>query len=115
MYDEYFKPNKDEYEWQEIKDINEVKLIANNYFAKYYSISDNKEDWFNKMKELSSSLGYATDMKEYKENPSKYKGSIADIATVIRVAITTKANTPDLYEILRILGTERINKRITNL
>ena len=115
MYDEYFHKNKDEYEWQTIKDINEIKLIIANYFNNYYNSSDDKETWFNKMKELANSLGYASDMKEYKDNSDQYKGSIADIATVIRVSITTKANTPDLYEILKLLGIERINKRITNL
>lgn len=115
MYDEYFNKDKKEYEWQTIKDINEIKLIIANYFNNYYNSSDDKETWFNKMKELANSLGYASDMKEYKDNSDQYKGSIADIATVIRVSITTKANTPDLYEILKLLGIERINKRITNL
>lgn len=54
-------------------------------------------------------------MKEYKENPSKYKGNVADISTVLRVALTTKAMTPDLYEIMRILGRDRIIERYNNL
>ena len=54
-------------------------------------------------------------MKEYKENPEKYKGNVADVSTVIRVAITSRANTPDLYEILRLLGKDRINKRVNML
>ena len=54
-------------------------------------------------------------MKRYKEDPSKYKGNVADVSTVIRVSVTSKKETPDLYEILRILGTERINNRINLL
>ena len=93
----------------------EVKEIVNEYFTKYYDINDDKDTWFNKMKELTDSLGYCSNMKEYKENPDNYKGSIADISNIIRVSVTTLRETPDLYEILIILGTDRINNRINNL
>ena len=62
--------------------------------------------------ELSEELGYASNMKEYKENPDKFKGNVADVSTVIRVAVTTSSQTPDLYEILKLLGKDRIVKRI---
>ena len=113
MFDELY--NNIKYEWQNISDINEIRNIINTYFSKYYDINDDKEVWFNKMKEMSSILGYASNMKEYKNNPSIYKGNVSDIATVIRVAITSKCMTPDLYEILKLLGTKRINNRINNL
>ena len=51
-------------------------------------------------------------MKDYKENPDNYKGNIADVSTVIRVAITSSSMTPDLYEIMKLLGTPRIKQRI---
>ena len=70
------------------------------------------EQCLKNMKELTDKHGYASNMKEYKENPDKYKGSVADISTVIRVAVTSKSNTPDLYEILKLLGTDRIMNRI---
>ena len=54
-------------------------------------------------------------MKEYKENPDNYKGSVADISTVLRVALTSKSMTPDLYEIMRLLGKDRIIERIKKL
>ena len=54
-------------------------------------------------------------MKAYKENPDNYNGNITDIATIIRVAITTSSNTPDLFEILKILGIETIKNRIQKL
>ena len=50
-------------------------------------------------------------MKEYKENPDKFKGNIADVSGVLRVALTTRSMTPDLYEIMRLLGKDRILKR----
>ena len=111
MYDELFI--NDSYEWGKINNLDEIKMILDKYFSNYYDINDDKDTWFNKVKELTDSLdGYTSDMKAYKENPDNYKGNVADISTVIRVAITTKSMTPDLYEILKLLGKERIKKRI---
>ena len=110
MYDELFYNLK--YEYQKITDKDEIKNILNTYFTKYYDINDDKDTWFSKVKLLCDELGYASNMKDYKNNPENYKGSVADISTVIRVSITTKSQTPDLYEILRLLGMDRINKRI---
>ena len=81
---------------------------------KYFTIED-KEDWFNNMKLLCDELGYASDMKVYKENPEAFKGNVADISMVLRVALTTKSMTPDLYEIMKNLGKERIVKRYQQL
>ena len=64
------------------------------------------------MKELAVKFGFASNMKEYKNNPEAFKGNITDIATVIRVGVTTRSMTPDLYDILRLLGKEEINRRI---
>lgn len=108
MYDELF--NNLNYEWQNITDKDEIKKILDVYLNKY-DINDDKDTWFNKMKEVCDELGYASDMKKYKENPNDYKGNVADISNVLRVALTTKSMTPDLYEIMRLLGKERIEKR----
>ena len=102
MFDELF----DKVEREPVND------IVKTYFKDYYNYFDTEEEWFNKMKELASKYGYATDMKEYRENPEKYLGSIVDISNMIRVAITTKSNTPNLYNILQLLGIERIKNRI---
>ena len=67
------------------------------------------------MKELCDELGYASDMKEYKANPEKFKGSVADVSMVIRVAVTKKSMTPDLHDIMGLLGVDRINKRIEKI
>ena len=115
MYDDKFKSREKEYEWKNITDINEIKNILNIYFDKYYDINDDKDTWFNKVKELCDELGYASNIKDYKKEPEKYKGNVADISTVIRVSVTSKSNTPDLYEILKLLGVERIKERINML
>lgn len=115
MYDNIFNNKDHNYEWQKISDESDISNALDLYFGKYYNENDDKDTWFNKMKEAADSLGYCTNMKEYKLNPGNYNGSIADFSTIIRVAVTTKSMTPDLYEILRLLGKERINNRIKNL
>ena len=90
----------------------EVRTIIPDY--SWYE-SDDKETWFNKIKELSDELGYASNMKDYKENPDNYKGNIADVSTVIRVALTSSSMTPDLYELMNLLGTSRIKERINKV
>lgn len=112
MYDELY--NSFDYEWNTITDKDEIRKILKTYMDKYFDISD-KEVWFNKIKELTEELGYCSNMKEYKNNPDSYKGSVADISTVLRVALTSKSMTPDLYEIMCLLGKERIEKRISNI
>ena len=113
MYDELYEPST--YEWMKITDMDEIKNILNKYLEEFYDPEDDKDTWFNKIQQLSDSLGYAGNMKDYKENPDNYKGNVSDISTVIRVALTSKCQTPDLYEIMRLLGKDRIEKRINNL
>ena len=109
MYDELFD-SIESYEWQNITDINDIKEILNTYIS-MYDINDDKNEWFNKCKELCDKLGYASVMKEYKANPEKYKGNVADVTTVIRVALTKKSQTPDLYELLKLIGVDGIKSR----
>lgn len=114
MFDEYFHDHL-EYQFGKIQDSKEIELILKTYLEKYYDEKDDKEVWFHKVKELSQELGYCADMKLYKENPDAYKGSVADVSTVIRVAATTSSMTPDLYEILKLLGKSRIEGRFQRL
>lgn len=109
MYDELFSDVS--YDFGKINSKDEINTILETYIDKYYQDSDDKDTWFQKIKLLSEELGYASDMKEYKKNPESFKGSVADISTVIRVAVTTRQNTPDLYEILKLLGKQRIENR----
>lgn len=111
MYDELFNKDNREYEFMNIIDKEEISKILSTYLDKYYSDNDDKDTWFNKVKELTDELGYCSNMKEYKENPDKYKGSVADISTVLRVALTSKSNTPDLYELMKLLGKDKMKDR----
>ena len=86
--------------------------IIKDYFTNLYNENDTKDEWYNKLKELANKYGYAKEVKEYKENPEMYKGHVGDICEMIRYAITSLHQTPDLYEIERILGTEEINRRL---
>ena len=64
------------------------------------------------MKDLAEEMGYCREVKEYKANPDAYKGHVGDISTVIRVKLTGRCNTPDLYEIMNVLGKEELLRRI---
>ena len=114
MYDDKFA-NNSSYEFQNITDSNEIKEILNSYLNKYFDIKDDKQTWFDKMKDLAEERGYAREVKEYKANPENYKGHVGDISTVIRVALTGRHNTPDLYEIMQILGKDSITNRINKI
>ena len=113
MYEELFKNVT--YEWQQITDLNLIKDITTTYLSKYYQEDMSKEEWLQSLKLLATSFNYAPSLKEYKENPHKYLGSISDITTVLRVSLTSKSATFDLYEIMRILGKEEMQRRITLL
>ena len=65
------------------------------------------------MKDLAEKLGYAREVKEYKANPENYKGHVGDISTVIRITLTGRANTPDLYEIMQVLGEKEVVERLS--
>ena len=111
MYDELFYSKKQDYPYQTINDKNEIEKILNLYIEKYYDENDDKQVWFDKIKELSGELGYAKEVKEFKENPGKYTAHVGDVSTVLRVALTSRTNTPDMYEIMQILGKKRVEER----
>ena len=111
MYDENFYAKTPEYQYQVINEKEDVEKILNLYIEKYYDDNDDKDTWFDKIKELAGKMGYAKEVKEFKENPSMYKAHVGDVSTVLRVALTGRANTPDMYEIMQIMGKERIAKR----
>ncbi len=110
MYDE----NSLEYSYPDAIDKEDINKILKLYIEKYFDISDDKQTWFDKMKDLAGEIGYAREVKEYKQNPDAYKGHVGDISMVIRVAVTGRQNTPDLYEIMQVLGEEQVQKRIQN-
>ena len=114
MYDDIYNEKISEYEWQKITDKKEITEILNKYIENYYT-DESQEEWFNNVKKLAEELGYASNMKEYKKNPENFKVNVADIATVLRVALTSKSNTPDLYEIMKLFGKDRVENRYKEL
>ncbi len=89
----------------------DIRLIADE-FAAIYQPADDKETWFAHIKAIAEKHGFATDMKAYKENPAAFKGSVSDVAKVLRVLVTGRDKTPDLYEIMRILGADKVRARL---
>lgn len=108
FYDELFTPTED---YPEKVSDEDIKNILNAYID-IYDESDDNTVWFDKVKSLCEPLGFTTDMKAYKQNPDAFKGSVADVSTVIRVAVTGRQNTPDLCTIMKLLGKERCINRI---
>ena len=83
-----------------------------NRFLDKFDISDDATVWFDKVKALTEEIGFTTDMKAYKADPTAFKGTVADVSTFIRQAVTGKTNSPDLYTVMQILGYERTVARI---
>lgn len=80
-------------------------------YKQIYDENGSAKDWFPTVRAMAEELGYAKAPKEYKKNPDDYKGHVGDVAGVIRVAATGRRNTPDLYEILQVLGPDEVMKR----
>ena len=111
MYDEEFAKDENEYPYQVINDKESISKILKLYVEKYYDENDDKQAWFDKIKELAGEMGYAKEVKEFKANPDMYKAHVGDVSTVLRIALTKRTNTPDMYEIMKILGKDRMAQR----
>ena len=81
-------------------------------YVKTIDLDVTNEEWFNATKEFASTHGYAASPKDYKKNPENYKGHVGDICEALRVMITGRTKSPDLFSIMKILGKTRINHRI---
>ena len=113
FFDTLFSPKKDELvSLLKPLSVNEIDNILNS-FIKEYKSSDTKEEWFDKVKKIATENGFCADMKLYKQDPSAYKGSIADVAKALRVFTTGKEQTPDLYSIMQVMGQDRVMKRLS--
>ena len=106
FYDDGFAPT---YEYRFENGV--VKKILEG-FKSVYSYADDCSAWFEKVKQVASENGFATDMKAYKQNPENYPGNVSDVAEMLRIATTGLANTPDLWTIMQILGEERTLARL---
>lgn len=130
------KPRKDIAKWSDVKDLYEYMFdetkkletledydFADNVskediiailteYAKIYDENDEKQVWFDKIKSICDPLGFSADMKAYKKNPQDFKGSVADVSGVIRVAITGRRMSPDLYFVKKLLGSNEVVNRL---
>ena len=126
------KPRKDFAKWNEVKHFisffypslfvredeipaqfaaADVKAVLS-AFAAAYDETDAQDVWFGKIKQIAADNGFCPDMKQYKADPESYKGSVADVSMFIRVAVTGRVNSPDLFEVMQILGREEVEKRL---
>ena len=126
------KPRKDIAKWSEIRGYTDfffdslfeikdafpenvspadTKQILTRYKS-IYSEKDDPQQWFERVKELASDLGFAQKPKDYKNNPQLYKGHVGDISMVLRVAVTGKTKSPDLFSIMQILGKDCVIQRL---
>ena len=107
LYYDEFKTQKDEYRFD--RDL--VRNVLRD-FQDAYSYDDDNNTWFEKVKMIGEKYGFIADMKAYKANPEMYRGSVSDIAEIIRIAITGQKNSPDLWTIMQILGEKTCSKRL---
>ena len=127
------KPRKDIAKWSEVKDYvsyfynsiytadytlpeNISKADAAAIVEKYmneFSLADDKDQWFARIKDMCEPLGFTPNVKEFKKNPEAFKGHVGDVSTVIRIALTSRRNTPDLYSIMQLLGEDEIKARLS--
>lgn len=127
------KPRKDIAKWSEVKDYfsylykelytadytlpeniskADAAAIAEKYIGEF-SLADDKDQWFARIKDMCEPLGFTPNVKEYKKNPDAFKGHVSDVSTVIRIALTSRRNTPDLYSIMNLLGEDEIKARLS--
>ncbi|MBR2600372.1 MAG: glutamate--tRNA ligase [Erysipelotrichaceae bacterium] len=107
LYYDEFKTQKDEYRFD--RDL--VRNVLRD-FQDAYSYDDDNNTWFEKVKMIGERYGFIADMKAYKANPEMYRGSVSDIAEIIRIAVTGQKNSPDLWTIMQILGEKTCSKRL---
>ena len=107
FYDEYLQ--KPEFDSRFDK---AVIVDVLNRFLESYDPADDSNTWFDKVKGITTAIGFTTDMKAYKADPSAFPGTVTDVSTMIRLAVTGQTNSPDLYTVMQILGQERTAQRI---
>ena len=84
-------------------------------FCDTYSYDDDNGTWFEKVKDIAGHNGFAREMSDFKANPEAYKGSVSDVAEIVRIAVTGRKNSPDLWSIMKIMGTEKSLNRIRRI
>lgn len=111
-YTAYFFERPTEFPWPEQLAADDIRAILAAY-ADVYDPAQDKQAWFDTIKALCPALGFCPEIKEYKKDPTGYKGHAGDVSTVIRVAVTGRRNTPDLCGIMSLLGKDEVTARLT--
>lgn len=101
-------------EYAESFDRAEIKSALQKFLATF-DIADDMNSWFEKIKAVAREIGYADDMKVYKANPEAYRGNVADVSMFLRIAVTGKLNSPDMYAVMQVLGEARVRQRIQKM
>lgn len=126
------KPRKDIAKWDELRDYteyyfeaptervypenlskDEIAVILSEYTL-IYTKELTAEDWFPALRDMAEKLGYAKTPKLYKQSPESFKGHVGDVSTAVRIAITGRSNTPDLFWISGVLGYDEVQKRLAD-
>ena len=92
----------------------DIRMALERFLASYDQ-ADDMTVWFDKIKAVAESIGYASDMKAYKADPAAYRGSVADVSMFLRVAVTGRLNSPDMYAVMQVMGPERVKARIARM
>ncbi len=108
FFKDYYKENF--YLPENIAKSDAVSILEN--YLEIYSENDDKDAWFSRIKDICAPLGFTPNVKEFKQNPEAFKGHVGDVSNVIRIAVTSRSNTPDLYTIMQILGKDEVSARI---
>ena len=111
FFDEYFSvecPYPDKFPKEDILNVFDGFLAS-------YDESDDMNAWFDKIKAVAEANGYTPDMKAYKADPDAFKGNVADVSMFLRLAVTGKVNSPDMYSVMQILGKDKVTERINKM
>lgn len=111
FFDDLFHVNLTEFTEEVKMSVDEMEQVGSD-FKNLYDIRDDKNMWFEKIQKVAEIHGFAPDMKLYREYPENYKGSVADIANVLRILITGRTKSPDLHAIMQVMGQERVLARL---
>lgn len=110
-YTRYFYERPEVREYPEARSMEDVRAILAAYKT-VYNPEDAQEEWFDKIRTMSEEMGYARAPKIYKKSPEEFKGHVGDVSTIIRVALTGRKNTPDMHQILAVLGYDEVIARL---
>lgn len=110
FFDDWFLASSSEFSADSSEE-KEVRKKYKEHLDVVWNLSD-KESWFEDLKTFGENNGYTFDRKAFKENPSNFKGTVGDLAMILRIALTGRKRTPDLFEMMKVMGRERVEKRL---